>query len=203
MMTFQFEDECDYFTIDPVACGVALGPGGMAAYRAKLDERAAALGPRPSDDQPFSAPHCHEWSILDWNARRLAVFDRDVEAIIRTHARDRRVAAWFHATAEALMEIGQVDLAIDWAQQAGDFDDGHQSRRASDYWCELLAEHRLPNCCKRGSRCSAAGRRRARQARCTGTQVGVREDRPDRRPRRGTYRRRPRLQAEFDKAGLP
>lgn len=114
----------------------------MAAYRAKLDARAADLGPRPPDDQRFSAPHSHAWFVLDWNAQRLAVLDRDVDAIIRTHARDRRVAAWLHDTAVALMEIGEADAAMDWAKQATDFDEGHQARRAADYWCELLADHR-------------------------------------------------------------
>jgi hypothetical protein len=137
MVKFQFDDECDYFTIDPVAYAPALGPDGMAAYRVKLDERAAALGPRTPENQ-FS----HARVSLEWNAQRLAVFDRDVDAIIRTHARDRRVAAWLMDTATALMEIGEIDAAIDWAKQATDFDDGHQARRAADYWCELLAEHR-------------------------------------------------------------
>ena len=59
-----------------------------------------------------------EWFTLDWNAQRLAVLDRDVEAIIRTHARDRKVAAWLQDTAEALAEIGEFDLAIDWVRQA-------------------------------------------------------------------------------------
>ncbi len=142
MMKFQFVDECDYFTIDPVAYASALGPAGIAAYRAKLDEHAATLAPRPPDDQPFSSPGSGAWFTLNWNARRLAVFDRDVDAIIRTHARDRRVAAWLTDTAVALMEIDEVDAAIDWAKQATDFDNGHQSQRAAEYWCELLAEHR-------------------------------------------------------------
>jgi tetratricopeptide (TPR) repeat protein len=137
MVKFQFDDECDYFTIDPVAYAPALGPDGMAAYRVKLDERAVALGP-PTPENQFS----HARVSLEWNAQRLAVFDRDVDAIIRTHARDRRVAAWLKDTATALMEIGEIDAAIDWAKQATDFDDGHQARRAADYWCELLAEHR-------------------------------------------------------------
>lgn len=144
MLKFQFDNECDYFTIDPVAYAPALGAAGMAAYRDKLGERAAALGPRPPEDQRWSSPHSGEWLTLDWNAQRLAVFDRDVDAIIRTHARDRRVAAWLMDTATALMEIGEVDTAIDWAKQATDFDGGHQARRAADYWCELLAQHR-PN----------------------------------------------------------
>jgi hypothetical protein len=41
-----------------------------------------------------------------------------------------------------LAEIGDVDLAIDWAKQAADFDGGHQSLAAASYWCELLAQHR-------------------------------------------------------------
>lgn len=142
MVSFQFDNECDYFTIDPVAYAPALGTAGMAAYRVKLDERAAALGPRPPEDRRWSSPHSGAWLTLDWNAQRLAVFDRDVDAIIRTHARDRRVAAWLQDTATALAEIGEVDAAIDWAKQATDFDDGHQARRAADYWCQLLAEHR-------------------------------------------------------------
>jgi len=142
MVKFQFDNDCDYFTIDPVAYAPALGAEGMASYRVRLDEHAATLGPRPPEDERWSSPHSGAWFTLDWNARRLAVFDRDVDAIIRTHAQDRRVAAWLQDTAAALMEIGEVDAAIDWAKQATDFDDGHQARRAADYWCELLAKHR-------------------------------------------------------------
>ncbi len=137
LMKFQFDDECDYFTIDPVAYAAALGTDGMASYRRKLEERAATLGPRTRENQFSDAQF-----TLEWNARRLAVLDRDVDAIIRTHARERRVAAWLQDTAMALNEIGEVELAIDWAKQATDFDDGHQARRAADYWCELLAAHR-------------------------------------------------------------
>jgi hypothetical protein len=70
------------------------------------------------------------------------VLDHDIDAIIRTHAKDGRVAAWLEDTAEALEEIGEIDLAIDWAKQATDFDRGHQSLKASDYWCRLLETHR-------------------------------------------------------------
>jgi hypothetical protein len=142
MIKFQFDNECDYFTIDPVAYAPALGEQGMASYRAKLDDLAARLGLQPAESERWSAAHSHEWFTLDWNAQRLAVLDRDVEAIIRTHARDRGVAAWLEDTAEALEEIGEIDLAIDWAKQATDFDSGHQSRKAADCWCRLLAKHR-------------------------------------------------------------
>lgn len=142
MMTFQFDGDVDYFEIDPVAYAPALGDIGMKAYRARLDAVAAGLDPRPSADARWTSTHSHAWFTLDWNAQRLAVLDHDVEAIIRTHARDRRVAAWFQDTAEAFEEIGEIDLAIDWAKQAADFDRGHQSLTAARYWCRLLDAHR-------------------------------------------------------------
>jgi tetratricopeptide (TPR) repeat protein len=142
MMAFQFDNECDYFHLDPVAYAPALADIGMAYYRAKLDDLAARLGPRPSEEERWTAARSHDWFTLDWNAQRLAVLDRDVEAIIRTHARDRKVAAWLQDTAEALAEIGEFDLAIDWAGQALDVGPGHQSLKAGEYRCALLAEHR-------------------------------------------------------------
>jgi hypothetical protein len=142
MMKFQFDGDVDYFVLDPVAYAPALGDKGIATYRTKLDELRAGLGPMPSGDQRWSSPHSHEWFTLEWNAQRLAVLDHDIEAIIRTHARDRLVAAWLEDTAEAFEEIGEIDLAIDWAKQATDFDRGHQSLKAAGYWCELLAAHR-------------------------------------------------------------
>jgi len=144
MMTFQFDGDVDYFTLDPAAYAPALGEAGMVAYRSRLMQIEAGLGQRPAEADRWTPQHSHEWFTLDWNARRLAVLDRDVDAIIRTHARDRSVAAWLQDTAEAFNEVGQTDLAIDWAKQATDFNDGHQSRRAADYWCELLDDHR-PN----------------------------------------------------------
>jgi hypothetical protein len=43
--------------------------------------------------------------VIEWNARRLAALDRELDAIIRTDARDRKVAAWLEDTAEAFEEI--------------------------------------------------------------------------------------------------
>lgn len=140
MIKFQFDGEVDYFTLDPVAYAPALGDRGLTAYRERLGRIEADLGPRPAER--WGSPHSHDWFVLDWNAQRLAVLDHDIEAIIRTHARDRRVAAWLEDTAEAFEEIGEFDLAIDWAKQATDFNGGHQSLQAAGYWCRLLQEHR-------------------------------------------------------------
>lgn len=94
MVKFQFDGDVDYFEIDPVAFAPALGRSGMATYRARLADIEASLGPRPSGHHGWTSRHSHEWFTIDWNARRLAVLDRDIDAIIRTHARDQKVAAW-------------------------------------------------------------------------------------------------------------
>lgn len=141
MIKFQFENDCDFFTIDPVAYAPSLGGEGMQTYRARLDAIAARLGEHPPERETWSSPHAHEWFILDEVTRRLAVLDRDADAIIRTHARDGSVAAWFEDTGKAFEEIGEFDLAVEWAQRATDFDRGHQSLIAARYWCELLAQH--------------------------------------------------------------
>ena len=142
MIAFQFHGKVDYFELDPVAYAPALGEAGITLYRTRLDDIANQLGPKPLDDQPWSATDSHIRWVLDWNERRLAVFDHDVEAIIRTHARDQKVAAWLHDTALAFEEIGQISLAIEWAHRAADFDGGHQAEKAADDWCRLLSEHR-------------------------------------------------------------
>jgi tetratricopeptide (TPR) repeat protein len=141
MMAFQFDGDVDYFELDPVAYASALGERGMRAYRERLDEVRATLPPAP-DSERWTGTHSHERWVLEWNDRRLAVLDRDVDAIIRTHSRDRKVARWYLDTAQALAEIDQIDLAIDWARQATDAGPSHQSLQASEYWCQMLAEYR-------------------------------------------------------------
>jgi hypothetical protein len=144
MMRFQFDGDVDYFEIEPVAYAPALGKSGMATYRARLSDLGTGLGTRPLEEDRWTSRHPHGWFVIDWNARRLAVFDRDIDAIIRTHARDGKLAARLEDTAEAFEEIGEIDLAIEWVKQATDFDHGHQALKAGGYWCALLAEHRPP-----------------------------------------------------------
>ena len=151
--------------VDPVAYAPALGESGMATYRARLSDVEAGLGPRPSVEDRWTSRHSHEWFMIEWNARRLAVLDRDIDAIIRTHARDRKVAAWLEDTAEAFEEIGEIDLAIGWAKQATDFDRGHQSLKAAGYWCRLWRSIGRPSCSRLDWRCSGVGRPRAQPPR--------------------------------------
>lgn len=142
MMKFQFDQECDFFTLDVVAYAPALGDAGVAKYRKRLDDVAAGLGDRPNGRDRWSSPHLHDWFTIERNEQRLAVLDHDIEAIIATHAGDRAVAAWFTDTAEAFEEIGEFDLAIEWAQKATDFDRGWQAKKGGEHWCKLLAAHR-------------------------------------------------------------
>ena len=142
MLKFQFAGDVDYFTIDPVADAPVLGDIGISAYRKRLNSFRDSLAPEPAASDRWSDPDRHERWVLDWNDRRLAVLDRDTDAIIRTHARDRKVAAWLDDTAAAFEEIGAIDLAIDWARQATECGPRHQSLQAADHWCRLLAQHR-------------------------------------------------------------
>lgn len=140
MIAFQFHGDVDYFTIDPVAYAPALGEKGMAVYRRKLTE-IEANAPKP--EMKFGRPQfTHERFTLEQNAQRLAVLDRDVDAIIRTHARNMKVPAWLEDTSKALEEIGEIDLAIEWAGKAVDHSTSHQSLNAARTWCRLLEEHR-------------------------------------------------------------
>lgn len=140
LIKFQFHGDVDFFELDPVAYAPALGERGLTKYRQQLEDIAAKLEPRGED--LWRSPNSGEWFTLHWNAQRLAVLDRDIDAIIRTHARDMKVAAWLEDTSEALEEIGEIDLAIDWARRATEFGPGHQSLTAARRWCRLLEEHR-------------------------------------------------------------
>lgn len=140
MFDFHFDDEVDYFELDPVAYAPALGDRGLARLHERVEalrrelEAARAAGTARTYD--------HREHLLIWFDQRFSVLDRDIEAIIRTHLRDGRVAAWFEDVAEAFEEIGRIDLAIEWAERATRFDHGHQSRQASRLWWRLLTTHR-------------------------------------------------------------
>lgn len=136
MIAFQFDGDVDYFELDPVAYAPALGPEGITTYRHRLGEIQERVGHPPADR--LASSHRHEHWVLSWNEQRLAVLDRDADAVIRTHARDRRIARWFHDTAVALVEIDRVDLATDWARQGAGIDPFHQAQECADLWVSLL-----------------------------------------------------------------
>ncbi|MDR0959936.1 MAG: hypothetical protein LBM23_06230 [Propionibacteriaceae bacterium] len=141
MMGINFHEEVDYFEIDPVAYALALEDKGMAFYREALALKAESLGPRPDPSKRWNSEHSREWFVIDYNDQRLAVLDRDIDRIVETHLRDGKVAAWYKDTAEALAEIGEWTLAIDWAHKGATEFTGHQAEESAHYWCDLLEQH--------------------------------------------------------------
>lgn len=134
MMRFQFAAAESVVLLDPVDYAPALGALGMAAYRRRLKEHREALERvnHESEDAQF---------ILNWQAQRLAVLDRDVDAVIRTHLGDRTCADQFFGTALALEEIDEPDLAILWAQRGAYVDLSPDARDAGTLWCLMVAGH--------------------------------------------------------------
>lgn len=128
----------DFFEFDPVAYAPALGERGVARLRGRVEAFCAGV---PSADPADGFADSHHRFMVEWFAQRFAVLDRDVEAIIRTHALDGRVAVRFTHTSEAFEEIGRFDLAIEWAQKAATFDRGLQAAQAEGRWMRLLREH--------------------------------------------------------------
>ena len=187
MMKFQFDEEVDYFELDALAYAPALGEVGMAAYRKRLAEVETRLGPQPSAEDRWTSGHAHEWFTLDWNAQRLAILDHDIEAIIRTHARDRKVAAWFENTAEAFEEICEIDLASTGRSRppTSTADTSHSRPRTTG--ADSSSNTDPPTRSKRGWWCSDAGRPRPRPPGCTwppprhGPSTATRSWRPSRR----------------------
>lgn len=140
MFDFHFDDEVDYFELDPVAYAPALGSRGLQRLHERVENLRREFGSAPAAGT--ASGYDHREHLLRWFDQRFAVLDRDIEAIIRTHLRDGRVAAWVEDVAKAFEEIERDDLAIEWAERAALFDLGHQSRRAADRWWRLLTTHR-------------------------------------------------------------
>lgn len=136
MWKFHFDEDVDYFELDPVAYSPALGKTGLTRLRADVEDLRHQVAAQAGDHG-----YSHEAFLLRWFDQRLAVLDGDVDAIIRTHLREAKVAAWFTDTAKALAEIERYDLAIEWARKAMEFDRGHQARQGGNYWWGLVGEH--------------------------------------------------------------
>lgn len=137
---FHFDDQVDYFELDPVDYAPALGEKGVARLRSRVDALREELPPVDPDD-PFPVLDRRTF-LVRWFDQRFAVLDRDIEAVIRTHLGAGRVAASYEDVARALEEIDEVDLAIEWARRATELNAGLQAQRASRRWWRLLSDHR-------------------------------------------------------------
>ena len=108
MVRFRFADQ-DFFEADPVRYADALGESGLLAFR-KLVTAA-------DTNDTFAVRYAHE---------RLAVLDRNVDAIVATHGGDLSGPHQFLRVAEAMGEIGRPDLALQWARRGIAETDGWQ-----------------------------------------------------------------------------
>ena len=136
---FHFNKDVDFFELDPVAYGPALGDPGLAHLRTLVAGLRAEIAATPPAGPGFS--YDHREFLLRWFEQRLAVLDRDFNAIVATHLREGKVAAHYEDVAAAFEEIGEVDQAIFWAHRALLFDHGHQARTAAGRWWRLLESH--------------------------------------------------------------
>lgn len=99
MIRFRLVDQ-DFFEVDPVRYADALGERGLAEYRERVGEA--------DNDAAFAVRYARE---------RLAILDRDVDAIVAIFGADLDGPYRFLRVAEATVEIGRPDLALHWAER--------------------------------------------------------------------------------------
>jgi hypothetical protein len=117
MVRFQFDDQ-DFFEVDPVRYASALREVGLAAYRD------AVRGRRDRDS--FAVRYARE---------RLAILDRDVDAVVRLLGGDLTTPYQFIRVAEAMRELGLDDEALAWAKRGIAQTSGWQVSQLYDLAC--------------------------------------------------------------------
>jgi hypothetical protein len=117
MVRFRFDDQ-DFFEVDPVRYASALGEAGLAAYR-------DAVGARRDGDS-FAVRYARE---------RLAILDRDVDALVRLLGGDLTTPYQFTRVAEAMRELGLDDEALAWANRGIAQTSGWQVSKLYDLAC--------------------------------------------------------------------
>jgi hypothetical protein len=117
MVRFQFDDQ-DFFEVDPVRYASALGETGLAAYRDAVGER--------RDGDSFAVRYVRE---------RLAILDRDVDAVVRLLGGDLTTPYQFIRVAEAMRELGLGDEVLAWAKRGIAQTSGWQVSQLYDLAC--------------------------------------------------------------------
>jgi len=116
MIKFGFDDQ-DFFTLDPVLYAPALGDKGMAVYRNAVADRSAQAR------VPFAIKKAIE---------RLAVLDGDIEAIVALLGQDLSSPHQYTRVAEAMLELGRDDDALQWADRGIEATSGWQVKHLYD-----------------------------------------------------------------------
>ena len=134
LIDFQFDGRQDFFTPDVAAYADALGTTGLTLFETRLRSIQNQL------PLAAAAPDLDRL-LVRHNLQRLAVARRDPDAVIDSFDELSR-SYQLHDAAKALVEIGAIDLALEYANRGAVTNDGWQAEKCAHYWCELLAEHR-------------------------------------------------------------
>jgi hypothetical protein len=126
MVKFRFEDQ-DFFEADPVRYARALGDEGLAAFRSAVEASAGG----------------DEWAVR-YARERLAVVDRDVDALVAMLGGDLTHPHQFIAVAEAMGELGLDDDVLAWATRGIAETSGWQVARLYALACDVRARRDEP-----------------------------------------------------------
>lgn len=147
MVKFAFEEQ-DFFEIDPVAYADALGEKGLATYRKEVAKRST---PAPT---PTEAPARPALSTVVYGgfpsiaakyaAERLAVLDRDLERVVEVSGGSLTHPSQFQAVAMAMVELGEVEQALEFARRGIAEHSGWQVAQLYDLAVELTAANGDP-----------------------------------------------------------
>jgi tetratricopeptide (TPR) repeat protein len=132
LIDFRFGGTQDFFEPDIAEYTDALGPRGLFLLGQRLDALEAALPPQTKESDSTR-------ELIGRYRERLAVAGGDPEEVIASFGELTR-SYRMHDLAEALVEVGDVDEAIAYAERATLLETGRQAERAGQYWCELLHE---------------------------------------------------------------
>lgn len=119
MVRFGFDDQ-DVFELDPVRYANGLGETGLVAYR-------DAVGAR-RDGGSFAVRYARE---------RLAILDRDVDAVVRLLGGDLTTPYQFIRVVEAMRELGFDHEALAWARRGIAQASGWQVSQLYDLACDV------------------------------------------------------------------
>lgn len=126
MIRFRFVDQ-DFFEVDPVRYASALGMDGLAAYRDAVSAR--------RDGDSFAARFARE---------RLAILDRDVDALVKLLGGDLTSPHQFVRVAEAMGELGIDDEVLAWSSRGIAQTSGWQTAQLYDLACSVYAKRGEP-----------------------------------------------------------
>jgi hypothetical protein len=123
MVKCCFVDQ-DFFELDVVRYAPGLGDKGIAAYRKEVAAKSTG------SDQ-FAARYA---------AERLAILDRDVDALVEMLGGDLSSPHQYQRVAEAMVELDLPDEALRWARDGIERTSGWQVAKLYDLAAELLSD---------------------------------------------------------------